>query len=1106
MDFLINGLKTEYLETPIGLDCKEPRFSWKMQSEKQGKSQSSYRLLVGTSPKGSDMWDSGEVKDSASHCVEYKGAELKPCTRYYFTVTVTDEAGEKASAESYFETGFLDSSARPWSGAKWIGAKKNNLSASAKGVFVIESDFKIVSGSTAGIVFGANDHRLTDKYKNTFLIEGENYISYVINISKIPASLEIYRVGYAPEDSKDVPLAVVEIPADVISEENKSGSHNLSVEVTGNCAVASIDGHRIDEIEKVLPFDKSIKVKTGRQLNPLGENDVITYPRLNEIGFNVPEGSTAVFERLAVSDLRVPNGVLVNETLDDTMMFGTLKKADGGFKVSGELITADPSRYSTPLLRKAVKTEKAVKDARLYVTARGVYEAYINGKRIGEDYFQPGNSQYDKHIYYQTYDITESIEKENAFAFYIASGWWSDSQTFTVNNHNYFGDRPSLIAKIVLSYSDGTTEEIITDESWKCCTEAPIRYASFFHGEYYDSRLETSIAPLFEAGFDDSELDNAIEIKAVPIDMPGGGPFKMWPSPNFTEPEFVGQLDKPIKEIMRIKAKSVTEAREGVYIYDMGQNMVGVPEIKINGNKGDVVIIRYAEILYPELPEYGKLVGLPLAENLRDAQCTDFFICNGGEQIIKPRFTFHGFRYIEITGAKTLPAAEDVTGIVISSITEQASSFNCSDELVSKLYENVLWSQRANFISIPTDCPQRNERMGWTGDAQVFAKTALYNADVRTLYYRYMQAMCDVQAENGRFADIAPVGGGFGGIVWGSAGIIVPFETYKQYGDKRILAENYNGMTKYAKYLTDNYKDGLLAPGVGMLGDWLAADMSTDNDLIFNAYYVYDMKLMAEIAEILGDAEGALNYKDFHQTARLDWINRFVNTDGKTLDIKGELNDTQCSYAVALDFDIPECELKEKMAANLNSKTIELGYTLTTGFVGTAPINLALTDNGYAETAFKLIRQREYPSWLYSVTQGATTIWERWNSYTVENGFGGNNSMNSFNHYSLGAVCAWLMRDVLGIRCEDASAYHSFTLKPSVEELDFANGSFESPYGKIESAWTRKPGKNTWAITIPSNTTAKVVLPVSAAEIDGVESGTEELILKGGKHTIAWSV
>ena len=1133
--FTLTGLQTEYLTKPLGLDVSKPRFSWQMESQEPGKEQRSYRITVSAAPGFTDVWDSGTVQSACSHAAEYQGTPLAPCTRYHWTVTVTDEKGERASADSLFETGFLDTGMDAWDGAKWIGAGVNNLQAGVKGVFSIESKFSIRQGAAAGLVFGANDSRLLDPYKNTFLTGGENYIAYVVDAERIPAKLKIFRVGYAPEDRADIPFFEREIcdltqPENtVITEQNRNLPHTLRVEVSGNCAKAYLDGRLIDEVEKPLPFAPETVLHEGRQLNPLGENDVITYPRLCSVGFYVSEGSEAVYQNLTVREFRAPGAVVFEETSGkENSVFSScegIRLTQGGFAVSGRIVTVDPSHSATPMLRRDIRLKEGVPavSARLYITARGIYECHVGGQRVGEDWFQPGASQYDKHLYYQTYDITKHA-KAGSFGVgvVLASGWWSDSQTFTVKNHHYFGDRPSLLMKISVTYADGSRESFVTDtENWQCSTEGPVRYASFFHGEHVDARLLEAFEDFSKFGFAQEFFVQPVEIIPSEIRTEQGA-FHMWPDPNRTEPEILGQPDRPIRVIDERTALSVQEVRQGVFLYDMGQNMVGVPKIRLKGSAGQEITLRYCEITYPKLPEYGGLTGLPLMENLRDASCTDRYICKGdahGETFM-PRFTFHGYRYVEITGTDTPPVPEDVKGLVLSSITKQTGDFHCSDTLVNRFFENVLWSQRANFISIPTDCPQRNERMGWMGDAQVFAQTALYNADVRTLYYRYMQAVRDVQADNGRFADIAPIGGGFGGIVWGSAGLIVPFETYRQLGDVRILEENYAAMQKYMNYLERNYVRGLLKDGVGNLGDWLAADMSTDNDLIWNAYFAYDAKIIAEMAAVLGKETDAAHYAGLFSQLKQDWNSRFVDERGVTLKRDGTVNDTQCSYAVPLYFEVADDRNKKKMAENLVRKTKELGNTLTTGFVGTAPINQALSAYGYSETAYDLMRQRQYPSWLYSVTQGATTIWERWNSYTIDKGFGGLSGMNSFNHYSLGAVSAWIYRDVLGIKGDDsAPGYRSFVLEPSIMGFEHAKGFFDSPYGRIESGWEKDGGTGEirWRIRIPANTEALVILPVRSATVDGalVDAAAYQnektgktgysLKLKSGRYVLTWN-
>lgn len=1107
MSFSVTNIKTEYLVNPIGLDCPKPRFSWQMKSEDRGMVQHSYRITV-TSDDGIIMWDSGMQEKGRSDSVFYDGEDLKPCTRYIVRVYVLSGNGEEQEAESYFETGFMDETMGPWEDVKWIGSSDCGLAALAKGVFSIKSTFTVIKGTNAGIVFGANDPRLTDKYKNIYLIEGRNYIAYTIDISTIPAKLKIYRVGYSPEDKEDVPFFIKEIydlqnPEDIIiTEENKRDEHTLYVEVLGNQAKAYIDEKLVDEVIFEPPFAPGTQLHVGRQLNPIGNNDVITFPLLNEIGFYGAD-SKAVYKNLVVSNIREPKAELFRADKEHKGSFSSLT-------VHNEIVTVDPSSGSIPLLHREIDLEgnNRIKKARLYATAHGIYECRINNIPISEDWFQPGASQYDKHLYYQTYDITELLKLNDGSAaidFTLASGWWSDSQTFSVPNHNYFGDRPALLAKIVIEYEDGTVQTVATDDKWQCSMDGPIRYASFFHGQHIDARRKPE------------SWEKAVEIKAVPVKDEMDG-FHRWPTVNLTEPKFIGQIDRPVMAVNELTAVSRTEIRPGIFLYDMGQNMVGVPKIMFHEKAGKHITIRFCETCYPKLPEYGELHGLPLMENLRDASCTDIYVCAGNEEgeLFAPRLTFHGYRYVEITCVENPPEVSEVKGVVLTSAAEITGSFKCSDDMVNRFWENVLWSQRGNFLSIPTDCPQRNERMGWMGDAQVFAQTALYQADVRTLYYRYLQAVRDVQADNGRFADIAPIGGGFGGIIWGSAGIIIPYEIYRQLGDIALLQEMYPAMKKYINYLEAGYAEGVLAEGVGNLGDWLAADMSTDNNLVWSAYFAYDIKLMSEISETLGIAGEAERYKALFEKTKLDWNERFVNSEGITLTVDGKINDTQCSYAVPLYFGIASEENRFKMAERLDSKTKELGYTLTTGFVGTAPINQVLSAYGYNESAYKLMMQTEYPSWLYSVTQGATTIWERWNSFTLENGFSGNNSMNSFNHYSLGAVSAWLYRWVLGIQPGD-KGFQNFILRPAITVMENASGHYDSPYGAIESSWVRNEDYVNWKVRIPPNTSAKVYLQGERVMLDGVyvkdiQTETDRITLStvyyinlnAGSYTFRW--
>ena len=923
-----------------------------------------------------------------------------------------------------------------WGKAEWIGSPEITLDAARRGVFGLEAEF----AGSGGIVFGADDERLKTVRRNIQNQAGEHYISYRLDVAA--KKLIITRVGYAEGDSADVPFAALDVS-------NIKPTNTLRIEITGNNALTYLNGELADG-EYISRFPGAPKMLVGRQLNPLGNNDCITFPRLNKCGLLAGSDYTS----FRIFDLRPPSAELYRAE-DCAALVGTL---------------TDPSHGGVSLLRRELDISKEIKSASLHASARGIYFGTVNGQelRVGKDkdYFTPGISHFDRHIFFHSYDVAKMLKPgKNTLDFTLGSGWWSDAQGFVLTNYNFWGNNPALLMRLEIEYTDGSRDEVVTSpDGWHVSNEGPIRYASYFHGETYDARLEENIT-----GWKKPVVVGTTEQRPVG--------FVAHPPLNLTEPEIIEHIGNPVREVDVLTAKFHSKVQDS-YIYDMGQNMVGLPRIKLKGRPGQVITLRFAEVLYPNLPEYGYLNGMIMTENLRDADCTDIYICKGDPagEVIFPHLTFHGYRYLEITGTDEAIPETDIEGIVLSSITEWTGSFECSDPMVNKLHENIRWSQRANFLSIPTDCPQRNERMGWMGDAQVFAGTSVYNADVLEFFERFMISVRDLQHENGKFPNIAPNDNGFGGILWESAGVIVPWELYRQYGKKQVLEDNFEAMRRYADYLLTNSEDGLLKEGVGRLGDWLASDMSTDNELVWNAVFAYNMRILADSAKILGKPDIAEKMNAAYEQIKSAWNKTFIDpSSGKTRNRKGEINDTQCSYAQPLFYGIVEDAARA--AKLLNEKTIALDYTLTTGFVGTQCISAALSDNGYAETAYKLLRQTKFPSWLYSITQGATSIWERWNSYTVENGFGGNNNMNSFNHYSLGAVGAWLYSRVLGIMPGEAGGYKDFVLKPCFGGLEFAKGHYDCEYGRISSAWEKTDSGYKWKVEIPEGTSALLLMP-----------------------------
>lgn len=1098
----ISKIFVEYQKEPIGLDEKKPRFSWQIEAEEKSTMQAACRIRVCTQEE--EVWDSGRLETDNSQGIAYgdeglpEGKELLPCSEYAVTVTVWDNHGNEAQETTYFETGFLNPSIEAWEGAKWIGAPRYTVCARNRGVFVLESEFCIEEGKgRAGIVFGANDASLLHRTGNELGVEGENYIRYEINLTGEEPRLDIYRVGYGPDDLADVPFASVPVvnfdgeeKQRIITEENAGCFHKMRIEVDGNNAWTYIDGTLVDAVIEKLPFGER---KGGRGLNPRGKNDVLTYPRLNEIGFFAGEDSRAYFRYLSVRNMRQPSREFIRETPagnlygEKSLFADRLPVTKNCFVAENVQITADPSNTSIPMLRTSFDVKKELKKARLYITARGIYDCRINGKALNGSLLAPGLTQYDVRMNYQTYDITDWLKNgRNGIGITIASGWWNEAGTFVVRNFNYFGDKESMLAKLVLIYEDGMREVLVSDtDHWKYYGEGPWLYSGFFAGEIFDARRASVYENYSERDFDDSGWAQPEEVTPVPIDEfcsmpPGFG--RSWPAVN-QNPDILlsGGYHAPVSITDEVCAKTMVEPDPGIYVYDLQQEMAGVPRIAFHEEAGTQITIRFAEVLYPDLPEYKDNVGRIMRENYRDASSVDTYICKGEEgEVYQPRFTFHGYRYIELSGLKNPPAPEEVKSLQYSSVTEMDGSFTCSNALLNRLAQNVKWSQKCNFINIPTDCPQRNERMGWAGDTHVFCHTALLNSNLKLFYERNLWAMQDLQTPEGRYPEIAPIGGGFGGVTYECATIFMNWELYQQYGDVRTLETFYPGMKKYMDYMAE--KSGMPGNGdfslVGPLGDWLAPE-ETDLQLMWNAFYFREAFLMRQFAQILQREEDALYFEGLAERIKDYWNQTFVEPETqRTRGADGKLCDTQCSYVLGLEYEVASEEVREAFGKHLVRKTKELDHTVGTGFFGTGLLNQALTNQGYTCDAYANLLQTKYPSWLYPVTQGATTIWERWDSYTKERGFGGQNSMNSFNHYSLGSVLSWMYQVILGIQKDkNAPGGRHFVLKPETGPLAYAKGSINSPYGIIRAGWEKTEEKTVYCFEIPANTSASLILP-----------------------------
>lgn len=1118
----INNLKVEYTETPLGLDVETPRFSWQMQSSQRGNFQSAYRIVV-TDENQQKVWDTGKVGNNLSLNIEYQGATLQACTRYDWQVTVWDRNKKMYTSSSWFETGIMnpDPALTGWNGAIWIGGGDEDMVLYSHYLPVFKLSYVVhldESSKTtrAAFLYGADDERLMDKNKNLFNLEnkpGSSYLAVELDILPLDSGnlslLHVYRVGYHPQDQKDVPLASFTIPEEYINRANKYAPHRFYL--------SSVLGYTQIYWDEEKPENLLARLN----LNPLGQGgDFIAFPVLGNVGFSIPEGQSASFSQVEIRNFRSPFNLLSQEPLNDKFSCQ---------QSTANLQLFNPSGNSMPMLRTTFSTKgKQVAKARLYATSRGIYDMYLNGKRVGADYFNPGLTQYPKTHLYQTFDVTDHLlPGTNALGAVLGEGWWSGGSTFMGDFWNFFGDRQSLLAKLVITYTNGEKDIVVSSpDSWSYFNNGPVVYSSFFQGEVYDASKEALVEGWSTASYDDSHWKKAV---AVSLDghicLDERNPdFNMPMVDDYSMTSLIGQFGETIKEIKEMEAIAVEEVRPGVFVYDMGQNLAGVPEIMLTGlTPGQQLTLRFAEVKYPDLPEYQSHAGMIMLENIRAAMAQDIYVAKGGYETIQPRFTLHGYRFVEITGISEPLPLSAVRTKVLSSIHELSSGYETSSPKVNKLWENITWSAYSNFISIPTDCPQRNERLGWSGDISVFSRTATYLFNSAQFLRKHMLAMRDVQREDGRFPDVAPLGGGFGGILWGSAGITVAWESYQQHQDKKVLVEQYSAMKKYICYLqqqidpTTHILGNQYRNNWGSLGDWLSPEHDrNDKSLLWEAYFIYDLELVHRIAVILGEKEDAATFRQLY-VERKEFFNKmYIDPQtGRTIFPDGDRRevDTQASYTLPLAFNIVSEQHKEKFVKNFvhtiqRENIADNGmlcppYSLMTGFIGTAWINKALSDCGYTDVAYRLLQQKDYPSWLYSVEQGATTVWERLNSYTHKDGFGGNNQMNSFNHYSFGAVCSWMYNYSLGIeRDESVPGFKHFLLKPEPDPtggLTYAKGYYDSMYGRITSSWRVEEDICIYEFIIPANTTATLYL--RAESLDGIREGKRILAkAKGVKY------
>lgn len=717
-----------------------------------------------------------------------------------------------------------------------------------------------------------------------------------------------------------------------------------------------------------------------------------------------------------------------------------------------------------PIFRKDFSVDENIKQARAYISSLGLYELSLNGKRVGDYYFTPGWTTYDQRLQYQTYDVTNLLkEGDNALGVILGDGWYKGDLMWN-DKRSFYGDQTAVIMQLHIIYQDGREELIKTDQNWKS-TAGPIIMSDIYQGEIYDAREEIPgwNQPSFNAE-DWSEVIILEQDKKI----------------------LLAQENEAVKKIEKVEPEKIFTTPAGETVIDMGQNMVGWVNFKVEGKAGDKVVLKHAEVLDQEGNFY--------TGNLRGAeQKVEYILKGDGQESFEPHFTFQGFRYIKLEKYPGEAKLADFTGVVLHSDMERTGEFSCSNSMINKLFENIIWGQKGNFLDIPTDCPQRDERLGWTGDAQVFVQTASYNMNTALFFTKWLRDLKCEQIDNGSIpavipdpevnisADerIIPVEIEHTSAAWGDAAVIVPWTIYLIYRDKRILEEQYESMKAYIEYIRNQGENEYLWNTGFHFGDWLALDSkensykgATSDDFVATAFYAYSTSLLLKTAEVLKNKEDINEYSDLLKNIKENFRKEFVTPNGRLSE------PTQTAHVLALYFDLIKEENRKRIIDTLAEYVDQRDGHLTTGFVGTPYLCHVLSNNGYPELAYKLLEREEYPSWLYPVTKGATTIWEHWDSIKEDGSFWPD-AMNSFNHYAYGAIGDWLYQVVGGINTvEDKPGFKKSIIAPKPGgSLKSAKASHKSMYGEIKSEWELTDNEMKIEIEIPPNTTAVVILP-----------------------------
>ncbi len=1005
------GLRVDARTNPLGIDTAFPALSWRSDSTMKNWKQAAYRIEVASSPAllaahKADIWDSGRVASGESIGIAYKGPALVASKRYFWKVRTWNQQGvEEASTEAaWWETGLVGDGA--WT-ARWIS--------------------------------------YTDPTEARALEQAR----------------WLWLPGEDPQHAKARQTADFHYTLHLDAPPESAVLHCL----TGGKFTAEVNGLQTGHKEDWGAFDREdVRAQLHAGAGKAGDNDLVirTTARGAEEPATVANAFAAV---LAVRDAGGHSREIVSDSTwttrptpeapwEPAQVIGPLSALRVNVASDRQKLEAAPDRLSTELslLRKSFAVHGGVRSARLYITAMGSYRAYLNGNRVGESELVPGFTDFRKRVLYQTYDVSAQLKAgQNALAVKLGGGWHGSPLLWA--GVREFPGPDMLRAQLVISLRDGSQQVIRSDKSWQGARDAT-ESAEIYGGESYDARLA-------QAGWNTARFVPNAGWSAV---QEGTLPADVTVSAQPDLPPHMAQTVKPVS-VRPIDAPGVDP---GAKLFDMGQNMVGVVRLRVQGTRGTTVRLRFAERLKDD--------GSVYTENLRNADATDEYTLRGdGVEEWTPAFTFHGFRYVQAEGLPAGAGQDALLGEVVNSLPDKPSMrFSSSSSLLNSMFELGLWGQRGNFVSVPTDCPQRDERMGWMGDAGVFWRTGSYNFDIDAFSHKFMDDVTDAQTAQGVFANISPnlllVGPeATGAPGWGDAGVLVPYATWMQYGDKGVIEKHWDAMERWMRFIEESNPNGLRQKDLGPnYADWLAPDPHTPQDLVATAYWALIAKQMQTMAEATGRDEAAKRYGQLYGRIRKAYTKAYVHDDGS---VEG---DTQTGYVLTLYTGLSREDQHRALTERLVADIEKHGNHLTTGFLGTPFLLFVLDDEGRSDVAFRLLLNNTYPSWGYMVSKGATTWWERWNGDTGDPG------MNSYNHYAFGSVMAWVYRRVSGIDTDAAGpGFHHLVIAPHTDpRLTHARSEYDSPYGTVVTDWTRTADGGLQLTTeIPANTSATLDLP-----------------------------